>query len=377
MELSENRWPFTVSGDGVSTLKHGGKHNRLRALGVIARNESLSQQQLARALGLQASTTSNIVRDLKKLGVIQEGTALASLRAGPKAVELKMSGEAAWGVGVELDPDGHRLIAMDAAGTVLKSVQLGAEVSVEALINALAGHVKSFAATLELSVDRLAGIGVSVPGAVDAATGTVLVSHTLKLSSFPLGKLLAESCPWPVWVERNVNCGAYAEHYLGVAREQDSFIYLHMRSGPDWAAESLGLTLITGEKIFRGCNSAAGEIDRNFLRSPDACTGAEKPGMSEERDNEFREARSRAFAAIINLLDVDTLVLSSSNADLTTARFAELSERVSARLVPVPGRRFNCIRSQFGPDGMIRGAALLAVHRGLARQLDLTAVGVG
>lgn len=367
MDFFDKAWPFTESSDGVFTQKAAADKNKVRILGLIARRRCVSQRQLALATGLQPSTVSNIVRLLKGQGIVRDGSAIEAERVGPKETELDLVPECLWCAGVTLDPVGHRLVLVNACGHILAQESLPPGLAAADIVPRIVESVRVCAARANLDLARLAGLGVSVPGAVDSERGVILISRALGLSQFELRAPLEAALGCPVWVERNVTCGAYAEHHTGVARGKASFIYFLLRTDSEHPL-SFGLALVIGEKIFHGCNSAAGEVDRNLL----SVAFSANPVFRDPPDatvETFYKALAHALTGIVNLLDIGCVVFSSNDERLTDDRFTRLRDSIAAGLIPVPDRRFDLLRSGMGVDGMMLGGALLALHRSLAAQL--------
>lgn len=365
MNCFSNPWPFQNGGDGYSNLTGMAENNRLRVLGLIARRKYLSQRQLAQATGMQRSTVSYIVRDLKELGIIREGVPIRSDRVGPKETELEIVPGFAWSVGLQLDKVVNRLCVVNAMGHILTQESFPPGMKFPEVIASMPQRVKEIAARLSLDIENLSGVGVSVPGVVDSEEGQVLVSRNLQLRSVALRDELQKTMDCPVWVDRNVVCGAYAEHFAGAARDRDSFLYFLLKTD-EGRPEIFGLAIIIAEQIFRGCNSAAGEVDHTFLaklfQTPD--NWGDDASM-----DEFYRSCAEGLAGIVNLLDMSCMVMCSDDERLTEKRFQILNDGVNADLVPVPGRRFELLRSGSGVDGMMLGAALLSLHRSLASRL--------
>jgi predicted NBD/HSP70 family sugar kinase len=366
MDFFDRVWPFTEAGEGVFTQKAAADRNRLRILGLIARRKCVSQRRLAAATGLQPSTVSNIVRDLKGLGIVQEGEPIEAERVGPKEMELEVAPGVAWSAGLHLTRAGHRLILVNAMGHVLAQEGIPPVDSMQELLEIVPARIDNLGCRLRLDRARFAGLGVSVPGSVNSEEGVVLVSRSLHLASFPLRNELQVALNAPVWVERDVASGAYAEHHAGVARDHDSFIFYLIRSVPG-CADTFGVAVVIGEKIFRGCNSAAGEIDRNFLANCRFEEGVSGRGSDKLMDA-FYQSCAASIASIVNLLDIGCLVLCCDDAGLTQKRFGMLRDKVVDGLVEVPDRRFEILRSGMGEDGVALGGALLALHRHFANQ---------
>lgn len=361
-------WPFTESGEGAFNHRGTAKRNRLRVQGLIARRKCLSQRQLAQTTGLQPSTISNIIRELKSWGLIREGDALNSKRSGPKETELEMVPSAAWSVGVHLFSTGYHVALANTMGHILFKKTIHSGASIETNLNELPGKISKLADNLSLNIDRLGGIGVTLPGVVDNESGTVLVSRSLKIESYPLRETLQKHMSCPIWVERDVVSGAYAEHYSGVARNHPSFIYIIMRSIPG-AADTVGLALVVNEKVFRGCHYAAGEVDRNFLSNCQFEQGVSARMQDPTNADQFYQAFGTSIGSIINLLDIGCVVLNCNDPGFTQKHYHDLLTSIHKSLIPVPGRNIELMTSGMNIDGIVAGAALLAMHRYLATKV--------
>lgn len=362
MGFFEQAWPLTDPDNAVFTQKAAAEKNRQRILGLIARRRCLSQRQLVLTTGHQPSTISNIVKTLKEHGLVREGAAIETDRMGPKETELEVVPDCLWTVGVSLDVLGHRLILINARGHTVGQQNLPHGIPNDQLVAFLVEHIRACAVSAGLALERLGGVCVSVPGVVDNQSGTVLISRSLNLHSFPLGALLGEALTCPVWVERNVACGAYAEYNSGVARQRESFIYFFLRVAVGQRPH-VGLSLVIGEKIFQGCNSAAGEVDNN-LAFATLYSGATNVGTEA-----FYDALAHSLIGIVNLLDISCVVLSCNDEHLTLDRFEKLEKTIDSGLIELPERRFELLRSGTGFDGMLLGASLLALHRSFASLL--------
>jgi predicted NBD/HSP70 family sugar kinase len=81
----------------------------------------------------------------------------------------------------------------------------------------------------------------------------------------------------------------------------------------------------------------------------------------------------KALATLVDLLDPETLVVCSDEQLLTNDNLLVLRQTILESLIPVPGRKLEIVRSPLGIDGTLYGAALMGLHRGLKRSLELSA----
>jgi len=366
MEIFDNSWPFSGGVSYPSNHHSLAEGNRRTILGLICRRKYLSQKNLAAKTGLQPSTVSNIVRDLKTAGMVEDGTMLKSDRVGPKETVLEIVPGYRWSAGISLEEQ-HRLVVINAVGHIITSTTFPANYSVPKLIQELPQRLAEFADQWRLDWNCFAGIGVSVAGVVEPQSGMVMLSHSLHEKCYPLKERMESALNVPVFVERNVVCGAYAERLVGVARDAESFLHLSITGyGTDHLG--FGLATVINERIFRGNNSAAGEVD--FLMDQFiAQKGPEEKGL--ESTDAFYRNCGEGLAAILNLLDIDCLVLACDDNDLTEQRFSLLKKALAKRLVSVPKRDLNLFRSRLQMNGPVLGAALLKLHRQMEKDLIL------
>lgn len=365
MDSFSGQWPFGESGGSIFNHQKAAYQNRLRVLNLICRRHSLSQRQLALKTKLRSSTISNIIRDFTGLGLLREGMAIEDNRVGPKERELEIVPNCAWSAGLSISAAGHRLLILNAMGHVLTQESFQPGTSLKDLIRTLPERLAEITERFGLARIPFAGLGVSIPGVVNSETGEVLISTALHLRSYPLRSELAKVVTGPVWVERNVNCGAYAEHFVGATVDRDSFFYFLLQSKPGHN-KSFGLAVMINERIFRGTNSAAGEISQELLPSLAGETPLEQ---NDAAIDAFYQGCASVLSGISNLFDIGCVVLCSDDQHLTPERFEAMRASLNQRLIPVPGRQIDFFRSTLNIDGMMLGAAFLALHHHLAKRL--------
>ncbi len=101
----------------------------------------------------------------------------------------------------------------------------------------------------------LTGLGVSAPGPLDAASGTLLEPPNLgpAFHGLALGDALARATGLPVAMERDTNVAALAEQAFGSARDERDFLYLTVSTG-------IGGAIVADGRLFRGPDGLAGEL---------------------------------------------------------------------------------------------------------------------
>ena len=105
-----------------------------------------------------------------------------------------------------------------------------------------------------LTVKDIASVGIASPGIVDDETGCVLYANNLRFRNFPILPLLKERFPVAeLHIENDANAAAWGEAIAGAAKGSKSSVMITLGTG-------VGGGIIDGGKVFKGFNSAAGEL---------------------------------------------------------------------------------------------------------------------
>ncbi|SFU18288.1 glucokinase [Algoriphagus locisalis] len=110
----------------------------------------------------------------------------------------------------------------------------------------------------------LVGIGIGIPGLVDAREGIVLgLSNIPAFQHVELKKFLTERFGKPVFINNDANCFASGVHKFGVGRKFNHLVGLTLGTG-------IGGGIVINGHLYSGVNSAAGEwcsstyLDKDF-----------------------------------------------------------------------------------------------------------------
>ncbi len=124
----------------------------------------------------------------------------------------------------------------------------------EAIVADIAGLCKKLCETAGLSVADIASVGIASPGIVDDETGEVIYANNLNFRHFPILPLLREQfAVKEMHIENDANAAAWGEAIAGAAKGSKSSVMITLGTG-------VGGGIIDGGKVFKGFNSAAGEL---------------------------------------------------------------------------------------------------------------------
>ena len=101
----------------------------------------------------------------------------------------------------------------------------------------------------------LEGVGIGLPGLVDADKGMMIDAVNLmpEFAHVPLAQLLHAATGLPVYVDNDVNVLALGEHFFGLGRGAHSLVVLAVGTGP-------GGAIVIGDRLVRGHSGCAGEF---------------------------------------------------------------------------------------------------------------------
>ncbi len=158
--------------------------------------------------------------------------------------------------------------AIDLGGTKLRSVVfdgsgriLGDDIRASRTAEGLDAVLDRMVECLDASVakagvgrERLAGLGVASPGAVDVARGIVPNAPQLPgWQDVPLARLIEERLGLPTRLENDATAAALGEHRFGAGRGSRFMLYITVSTG-------VGGGIIIDGDLYGGKSGAAGEL---------------------------------------------------------------------------------------------------------------------
>ncbi len=110
----------------------------------------------------------------------------------------------------------------------------------------------------ELTVDRIEGIGIAMPGSVDSETGYLGTVPNIEIDDHRLIDTLRERYPVPVEIGNDVNLGTLAECWLGAGKGADTVVGMFVGTG-------IGGGVVIDGRLRTGPEDLAGEIGHMVL----------------------------------------------------------------------------------------------------------------
>lgn len=102
----------------------------------------------------------------------------------------------------------------------------------------------------QISIDKILGIGIEMPGMIDSETG---INKTYMVSDLPLAEVFKLKFGLEVLIENDAKSRAFAELRFGAAHMKRNVLAIHL----DWG---IGLGIIVNGKLYKGRDGFAGEF---------------------------------------------------------------------------------------------------------------------
>jgi glucokinase-like ROK family protein len=235
-------------------------------MAIAARPDTVGQGQLLRLLrdegprsraelgelaGMARSKLEAELVRLKQVGLVQEGGKAAS-RGGRRSTLVELSSFLHFG-GIDLGATSIRVAIMSAELQVKAQVEEPMEIrrGPEPVLGRAGELIEKLARDLGV---QLTGVGVGVPGPVRFRDGMPVSPPIMPgWHEYPVRDLLARRFGCPVLVDNDVNVMAVGEHWGGVAKSVDNYLFVKIGTG-------IGCGIMIRGQVYRGIDGCAGDI---------------------------------------------------------------------------------------------------------------------
>ena len=250
--------------EGSGSLESLRERNRRRVLSALRVAGVTSRAELARRTGLSRTTVSSLIADLVREGLVAErvdATSAPGAQGGRPPVLVSLDRRAGAAVGVDFGKSHVTVAVADLGHTVLAELRqrLPSDHRAEEGLAAATELVET--ALHEAGVDRnlVLGVGMGLPGPINADTGTVGSTSILPgWVGVTAGRAMSDRLGLPVRVDNDANLGALAEHVWGAGAGVDDMIYIKIATG-------IGAGLVLGGRLYVGVGGTAGEIGHTII----------------------------------------------------------------------------------------------------------------
>ena len=121
-----------------------------------------------------------------------------------------------------------------------------------------------------INKEQIVGAGMGFPGFIDSKNGIVVYSNNVRLSDFPIVKIMQAKLGLKVKVANDANVAALGEKMFGAGKDYNDMVMITLGTG-------VGAGIIIDGKLFEGNRSAGAEIGHMLLvHGGEQCTCGRK-----------------------------------------------------------------------------------------------------
>lgn len=233
----------------------GKRNNKTRVFRLITQQGRTSKQEIASRLGISLPTVLQTLKELTEDGLVWEMGEFAST-GGRKAKALAAVRGSRFAMGLDITRNHISLVAVDLSGRIQRHIRvLKAFSRTPAYGKFLAGLVNRYREEWKIPRERLLGVGISIPGIVDAQGKMIQDSHALGVRKMPCAELSA-GIEYPCVFMNDANAAGFAE-----LRERSSMgnaVYLSL-------SNSVGGAFLQEGRLYFGEHQRSGEFGHMTL----------------------------------------------------------------------------------------------------------------
>jgi predicted NBD/HSP70 family sugar kinase len=295
--------------------------NQRTVLEAIRDGAPISRAEISRRAGISKPTVSAALGALLEAGLVRV-TEPDPSRPTYGAVFFDVVAEAGLVLGLDFGARFVRGAICDLRGEVRARQDVETPEDPQEIVDALVGLRETLLEASGLDAGLLDCAVVGVPGVV--ADGSVRLTHFTRFEGRPLRDELVERLDLPLTLDNDINLAALGEHWLGIARGVDDFVFLSVGTG-------LGAGIVLSAEIHRGRNGAAGEVDlvsAGLAADLDPCAAAVS-------DLAARLAQG-SVTTLVPPYDVRAVFTAARNGDEVALQVvAEEARRIALHITPI------------------------------------------
>ncbi|MEO3856454.1 ROK family transcriptional regulator [Acrocarpospora sp. B8E8] len=387
--------PWTEEPRAASRYEDSGRNGQV--LRLLREEPGLTRTEVARRLGLSATTMTRVVGQLLDDGCVTEIRKVSRVGTGRPGTELAIEPMAYYVIGVHVGVGTVRLGVVDLVGTIRKVVGFDfvPDLTADSVLNMIAGAVPALLAGADFDPSRLLGIGVAVPGPVDEDHRKLLMPINLAWRDVPIADRLESTLGVSVIVEHNVRSMALAEARFGDGRGVGSVAVIYLRMGVGaglvvqgqafqgglHGAIELGHSRVVegGEKcICGGVGCLETVLSERALRNALAALGrpsdppnpfeallaaaAEDPAAAAHTEL-ITKHLATGLSFMVNMLNPELILLGGFLTTVPDSFVDRLTEATKEAVFPVIRDAVRLQRSRLGLDAGVNGGAAIALDQ--------------
>ena len=223
------------------------------------------------------------------------------------------------------------------------------------IVSDLAGFTNKLIDKAGLSRDKIAGIGLGIPGMIDSENGVVTFAGNLDWKNFAIGYELSAVTGYVVKITNDANAAALGEAKFGVGSEYRDCILVTLGTG-------VGGGIVLDGKLFEGFRSAGGEVGHMVIKTGGRPCGCGRQGCFEQYSSATALIRDTKRAMIENVDSEMWQDYTPDTVDGLTAFSHAKTDRTAAKIIENYENNLVCglvnLANIFRPDVIMLGGGI-------------------
>jgi predicted NBD/HSP70 family sugar kinase len=275
--------------------------NRSLILNTIKTNGLIDRAEISRMVGLSPATVTAIAQELLDGNLIVEKEPGDS-RGGRRPILLAINPSGGNVIGIKVMGDHLVGALVDLEATVLMRAAIPfAAGTPEQLVEAVSELVSRLIETGGVSPQKLIGIGVGLPGIIDAQKGILRQTPFFNWQNLPIREMLSKKLEQSVYIDNDVNTLTLAEKLFGAGQGKQQFLVLTIGRG-------IGLGIVINGQLYHGVGGGAGEFGHTLISPNGPRCDCGKSGCLEAYIGEKGLLQSASSFLPAEAANIDSLV---------------------------------------------------------------------
>ena len=227
--------------------------NRKKILNILYKNKEVTKQEISKLTGISIPTVINNINLLLEEGLVEE-TGVATSTGGRKPVIIRFLSDSRFSFGVEITPSLVRVLRTNLNSEIKfdTSFPIKGMGNFENIMTKISEIVNNHIIENKLSIDKILGIGFSLPGTVDEDQLTMELAPNMNFKNIDFNNY-KNNFDFPIFIENEANAAAFGEMILGIGKEMKNLIYISITQG-------IGTGIVIQDHLYKGKNKRAGEF---------------------------------------------------------------------------------------------------------------------
>ena len=233
--------------------------NKRNVINIIREQGPINKAVISRLVGLSIPTVMRLTDEMISKKLVRE-VGRGESTGGKPPLMLEFTPDSYYLIGVDIGTTNIKTIVMDMSANILFKVNTPTIVSEEPcnVINRIINTITQAIDTTGFPLSKYLGIGLGMPGLLDANSGKVLFSPDFEWEDVDLIGPVRARFGFPVYMTNVTRAMATGEKWFGLAKNIKNFMCINLGYG-------IGSAIVIDDEIYTGGSDSSGEFGHMTL----------------------------------------------------------------------------------------------------------------